>query len=131
MQIDKFMEEIKTPVEVLLERGQVYAKTSFQLFKFKATDKVAELVSNMASGLVILMLLTLLFVNVNIGIALLIGEMLGMVWLGFLILSGFYGCVVIIVYLFRDRWIKRPVCNSVIAQLLKEEQVNENERSDK
>ena len=123
------MEEKKTPVEVLLERGQDYVKTSVQLFKFRATDKVAEIASKLASGFVILILFLFLFINLNIGIALFIGDLLGRNWLGFLIVSGFYGCAGVIVYIFRDRWIKRPVSNSVIKQLLKEEKLIDDELS--
>ena len=123
------MEEKKTPVEVLLERGQAYIKTSVQLFKFKTTDKAAEITSNLASGLIILILITLLFINLNIGIALLIGDLLGRIWLGFLILSGFYGVVGILIYIFRNSWIKKPVSNAVIKQLLKEEELDEEEIS--
>ena len=121
------MEEKKTPVEVLLDRGQSYLKTSVQLFKFKTTDKVAEVLSNLTSGLIILILITLLFVNLNIGIALLIGDLLGKIWLGFLILSGFYGLAGILIYIFRNSWIKKPVSNSVIKLLLKEEEMDEDE----
>ncbi len=124
------MTEKKTAVEVLLEHGQAYVKTSLRLFKFKATDKVADLVSNIASGFVILILLTLLFINLNIGIALLIGDLLGKIWIGFIILSGFYACLGLIVYIFRDRWLKKPVSNSIIAQLLKEESFNDDELPD-
>ena len=123
------MEEKKTPVEVLLEYGQAYIKTSVQLLKFKTTDKVAEITSNLASGLIILILFTLLFINLNIGIALLIGDLLGRIWLGFLILSGFYGLAVIIVCFFRNSWIRKPVSNSVIKLLLKEEELDEDELS--
>ena len=123
------MEEKKTPVEVLLEYGQAYIKTSVQLLKFKTTDKVAEITSNLASGLIILILFTLLFINLNIGIALLIGSLLGRIWLGFLILSGFYGVVGILIYIFRNSWIKKPVSNAVIKQLLKEEELDEDEIS--
>jgi len=125
------MEENKTPVEVLLDRSQAYAKTSIQLFKFKATLSVADIVSNIASGFVILILLILLFINLNIGIALLIGDKLGKLWLGFFILSGFYGFLGLLFYIFRNRWIKRPVANSMITQLLKEEQINEDHGSAK
>jgi len=121
------MEEKKTPVEVLLDRGQSYLKTSVQLFKFKTTDKVAEVLSNLTSGLIILILITLLFVNLNIGIALLIGDLLGKIWLGFLILSGFYGLAGILIYIFRNSWIKKPISNSVIKLLLKEEEMDEDE----
>ena len=123
------MEEKKTPVEVLLERGQAYIKTSVQLFKFKTTDKAAEITSNLASGLIILILITLLFINLNIGIALLIGSLLGRIWLGFLILSGFYGMTGIVIYVFRNSWIKKPVGNSVIKLLLKEEELDDDKLS--
>jgi hypothetical protein len=125
------MEEQKTAVEDLLEVGKAYAKTSFQLFKFTATDKVAEIVSGIVSGFVILILFVIVFINLNIGIAFVIGETLGKIWLGFLILAGFYGITGIIVYLFRNRWIKRAISNSVIRLLLNEEQTNNDHITDK
>ena len=119
------MEEQKTPVKVLLERGEAYIKTSIQLLKYKGTDKLAEIVSNLASGFVIMLLVALLFVNLNVGIALLIGDLLGRIWLGFVVLAGLYGGAGFLVYLFRDRWIRKPVSNAVIQQLIQEEPVNE------
>jgi Zn-dependent protease with chaperone function len=114
------MEEDKTIVEVLVERAQAYIKTSVQLFKLRATDKVAETASKFVTGFVITVFLSLFLININIGIALLIGYILGKAWLGFIILSLFYFFGGIIVYIFRNRLIKRPVMNAVIKQLLKE-----------
>ena len=124
------MEENKTPVEALLERGQAYIKTTLQLFKLKATDKGAEIISKIASGFVILILIVLLFMNLNIAVALLIGDMLGKLWLGFLVLSGFYAFTGVVVYLFRDRLIKRPVSNSIISEMLKEDEFSEDDLSE-
>ena len=112
------MEDNKTPVEALLERGQAYIKTTFQLFKLKGTDKIAEIVSTLASGFVILMLLVFLFVNLNIGIALLIGDLLGKLWLGFLIVSGFYLILLFIILLFLRKSISRLISNFIIRNLL-------------
>lgn len=114
----------KTPVEVLFERAQAYTRTSLQLFKLRATEKLAEMVSGIASNLVILVIFILFFVNLNIGLALFLGALLGKSWLGFIIVSG--GCAIIgfVVYLFRERWIKQPVSNSIITQLLKDETEN-------
>ena len=124
------MEDKTTPVEVLLGRVQAYIKTSIQLFKLKATEKLAEMLSNMASGFAILIFLTLFLINLNIGIALLLGDLLGKVWLGFVIVSALYACVGFIVYLFRDKWIKRPVNNSIIAQLLNDEPSDDHHLAD-
>ena len=114
----------KTPVEVLFERAQVYTRVSIQLFKLKATAKLAEVVSDITANLVILVILVLFFVNLNIGLALLLGALLGRAWLGFVVVSGGYAIIGFVVYLFRDNWIKQPVSNSIITQLLKDETEN-------
>jgi len=124
------MEDKTTPVEVLLARAQAYTKTSIELFKLKATDKLAELTSNLASGFVILVILVLFFVNLNIAIALLLGDLLGKAWLGFILISGLYACIGCIIFLFRNKWIKRPVSNSIIELLLKDENNAEDQTPD-
>jgi hypothetical protein len=124
------MEDKTTPVEVLLERAQAYTKTSIQLFKLKATAKLAEVLSNMASGFAVLVILVLFFVNLNIGIALLIGDALGKAWLGFVIVSMIYAFVGLVVYLFRNKWIKNPVSESIISQMLKDDDLKNDQISD-
>ena len=118
------MENKITPVEVLLDRAEAYARTSIDLFKLKATDKIAALLSNLVVGLIMLVVLTLIFVSLNIGIALLIGDLLGKAWLGFIILSGIYTCIGIVIYFIRNRWIKRPIRDSIINQLLDDDQLS-------
>jgi len=121
------MEDKTSPVEVLLERTQTYAKTSIELFKLKATDKFAELASNLASNFVVVVILVLFFINLNIGIALLVGDLLGKAWLGFVFISGVYACIGLILYLFRNKWIKNPIRNSIIEQLLKDEDAKDDQ----
>ena len=119
------MEERKTPVEFLLERGQTYANTTIQLVKLKSAERFADIASNLASNFVILILTAVFFINLNVGIALFIGELLGKIWLGFLVVAAFYGIIAISFYIFRDRLIKRRVRNSVIKELLKGEEFPE------
>jgi len=124
------MEEKSGPIEVLLERAQAFTKTSIKLFKLKATDRLSELLSNLAASITILAIFALCFVNLNIGIALLVGELLGKAWLGFILIAALYAFIGLIAYLFRDKLIKRPVSNSVINQLLKEEPVDNEDMPD-
>ena len=121
------MENQRSSLEVLFELIEAYAKTSLKLYRYKATDKVAELVSDMASGLAIVVILVLIFVNLNIGIALFLGDLFGKMYLGFLAVSGLYICFGLLVYFFRTSWIKRPVNNLVINNLLKNDDINETE----
>jgi len=124
------MEDMTTPMEDLLERTQAYTKTSIQLFKLKATDKLAEIISNLASGFVIVVILALFFVNFNIAIALLLGDLFGKAWLGFILVSGLYACIGFIVFLFRNHWIKTPVSNSIIEELLMDENLKDDQLPD-
>lgn len=121
------MEDKAAPVEVLVERTQAYIKSSIQLFKLKATDKLAEIVSNIASSFVIVVIVALFCVNLNIAIALLLGDLLGKAWLGFVLVSGFYAFAGIIIYLLRDKWIKKPLRNSIIEQLLMDEDIKDDQ----
>jgi hypothetical protein len=121
------MENQKTSLEVLVERIEAYAKTSLKLLRLKATDKVAELVSDMASGLTMAVLLILVFVNLNIGIALFLGDLFGKMYLGFLAVSGLYACFGLLVYFFRSTLIKKPIKNLLINNLLKNDDISEEE----
>ena len=119
------MEEKTTPVETLIEQAQTYFKTSVQLIKLKATDKLAEIISNLASGFIIVIILALFFVNLNIAVALLIGDLLGKAWMGFILVSLIYAFIGLIIYIFRNKWIKRPISNSIIKELLSDEHIDE------
>ena len=115
------MEEKRASIDVLLERAMEYTRTSITLFKLKSVDRISELLSRAAVVLVLVVIVLLFFVNLNIGIAILIGDCLGQIWLGFLIVSGFYALLGVVFFLFRDRLIKRRVTNSIISQLLGKE----------
>lgn len=112
------MADNATPIATLLEQVEDYSKTSIELFKLNAIDKTAEIASSFASSMVTLYLVALSLLIVNIGLALWIGEMLGNSFYGFFIIGGFYGLVAILVHIFRQQWIKYPVSNSVIKQML-------------
>jgi hypothetical protein len=111
------MENKEKPLETLIERVEAFGKTSIELFKLKTIDKTSEIVSGLASWFVVIILVSMFFMILNIGIALWIGEMLGKSYYGFFILSGFYAVLAIIIQIFSNRWIRKPVRNSIISQL--------------
>lgn len=109
-----------TNLETLFEKAEGYSKTTIELFKLNAIDKSADVASSLVSRLVILMAVALFALITNIGIALWIGELLGEFYYGFFILGGFYSLVAILLHTFRHQWIKYPVSNSIISQMLKQ-----------
>ena len=55
----------------------------------------------------------------NIGLALWIGEVLGYSYCGFFVVAAFYLLLALLIYWFRNQWIKNPVSNFIISQSLK------------
>lgn len=122
------MEEKKANLEVLFERAMEYTRTSITLFKMKSVERISELVSRFAIVLVFVVIALLFFLNLNIGIAILIGESLGKMWLGFIIVSLFYLFVGLLFYIFKETLIKRKISDSIVSQMMGDELLDESQK---
>jgi hypothetical protein len=110
---------VTTSIEKLIERAEDYSKTTAELLKFKLIDKTSDIVSSLVSQLIIFVVVALFAFIINIGLSLWIGEMLGKPYYGFFVVAGFYLLVAIIIYTGREKLLKHPTKNSIIAQMLK------------
>ena len=122
------MEEKSTNLEVLFERGMEYTRTSIALFKMKSVERISELVSKFAVVLIFVVIALLFFLNLNIGIAILIGDSLGKIWLGFIIVSGFYVFIGLLFYIFKETLLKRKISDSIVSQMMGDELFDENQK---
>ena len=114
------MDSNATPIETLFEKAEEYGKTTVELFKLNAVDKSADVVSSLVSRLAILVVVAVLIIISSIGLALWAGELLGKSYYGFFVVSGFYAVLAMLLQSFRHAWLKKPVSNSIITQMLKE-----------
>lgn len=113
------MEYQENLIESLIEKGEQYGKTTLELIKLKTVDKSADVASTLLSWLIVIVFTVLFFLILNIGIALWIGELLGKSYYGFFIVAGFYALLALIFGIFREQFIKKPVNNSIVSQVLK------------
>ena len=114
------MEDKPTAIETLLERAEDYTRTSIELAKLQAIDKIADIGSSVISMLVISLAVGMFLIMFNIGIAMWLGEMLGNQYLGFFAVSGFYLLVALILIAGKKSLIKIPVSDSMIIGMLKQ-----------
>lgn len=112
------MEEKFEYFDSLVNSAETYGKTSIELIKLKTVDKVADAVSSLVASLPFIIALILFFITLNFGISLWLGALLGQSYLGFFVVAGFYALTGIILYIFRNKWIKKPLNNSIINQML-------------
>lgn len=112
------MDEQSGLIESLIEKGEQYGKTTLELIKLKTLDKSADVISNMVSWAIVIVFVVLFFLILNIGVALWIGELLGKSYYGFFAVSGFYAILALVFIIFRKQFVKNPLNNSIINQVL-------------
>ena len=112
------METNSHMIEALFEKTEKYTRTTAELYKLKAIEKSADVISTLSVRLVVFVFISLFFLIMNIGVALWIGELLGKAYFGFFIVAGFYALIGLVLFLIGNRWIKEPLRNSIILQAL-------------
>jgi O-antigen/teichoic acid export membrane protein len=121
------MEKTATPVEKLIEKAEIYSKTSLELLKYNSVYKSADIFSTLATKLAIAIAFAVFCMLINVGLSLWIGNILGKSYYGFFIIAIVYLLIAILIYYFRYKWIKKPVSNFIIKKLLNPHQ-DENQR---
>ena len=112
------METPTSLIEELFEKGEAYTKTSIELAKLKGLETTTQVVTTMVWRMSVIVMLSLFVLVLNIGIALLLGELLGKSYFGFFIVAGFYLLAAIVLHFFLHNWIKKPVSDLIITQAL-------------
>lgn len=114
--------EDSTTIEKLIEKSEIYARTSLELCKYEAVYKSADLFSNLAIKMAVTIVVVLSLLFINVGLALWIGQQMNNIYCGFFIIAFVYLFLAILLYVFRKNWIKIPVSNFIINKM-----INENE----
>ena len=102
----------------LFENASDYLETRVELLKLQAIDKSSDITSSIVSRITILIIIIFAMFILNIGLAIWIGELLGQMYLGFFVVGGFYALIAIILHLFRNSWLKKPVSSMIIKKML-------------
>ena len=113
------MEDKIKHFDLLVNKAENYGKTSIELIKLQAVDKVANGTSSFIAWTAVVIAVVLGFIILNFGLALWLGAVMEKVYLGFFAVAGFYILLAIILFIFKDKWIKKPLNNSMINEMLK------------
>lgn len=113
------MASSESSIKALFEKSQDYLETKIEIVKLKTISKSTDVLSSIVVIMSVIILSVLFFLFISIGLALWIGWLLGYVCAGFFIMGAVYGIAVLLLYRFRERWVKTPVANLLISKLLK------------
>ena len=110
--------EKKEILDDLFDKVEGYVQTTIQLIKLKATDKVADIIGQVVTQIVTIVLFFFFLLMINLGIAFWLGRILGQAYYGFFIVAGVYAIFVAILIIYRKTIIKAPINNSIINKIL-------------
>jgi hypothetical protein len=104
-------------IESLFQRIKTYGETRIELLKLKAIDKSSSFLSILLTYILVLVVFGFFFLFLNIGLALLIGELIGKAYYGFFIIAVLYAIAGIVLLRNKDKWIKTRVINMMVKGL--------------
>ena len=105
-------------IESLFGQTKEYVDNRLELFKLKMIDKSSNVASAVIAGVALFVVFFIFFIVFNIGLALLIGDLLGKSYLGFLILAVIYAIAGFVIFSKRSKIFKEPVTGMLIRKFL-------------
>lgn len=108
-------------VEALFEEFKDYVSLRLQITQLKYSSKTSLVTSSVLTYMLISMVVFFFVLVLTIGIALWIGNLLGEWYLGFLIMAGIYLMLSLVIFTFRNRWIRIPLNNLIIKEIFDED----------
>jgi len=105
-------------VESLVEKAEAYCKTNLELVKLRSVDKTAGVVSSAVSRTVAFLLIFMFLGMAGVGLSLWLGEIMGKTYYGFLCVAGLYALAGILLYVFKNNWIRKRVNEAIITEAL-------------
>lgn len=114
------MEDQDLDTQEIIGKIKEYVEVRKELAVLTAVEKGSQLFANLLTdGLVVLFsVLAILFGSLAMGFYL--SELIGNSYSGFLIVTGVYFLVAIIIYLFKDKYMEKHIVNGVIKKFFKD-----------
>jgi predicted membrane-bound spermidine synthase len=109
-------EEFKK-VEELALQIKAYIQTEIELIKLLFAEKLSKILSNFLAIMVLIWLLLIGILFASLSLAFLIGERLGKMSTGFIIVSLIYLLLAVVIWYLRERIIRIPILNGILSQL--------------
>lgn len=114
VQIEELGEDIKELVGVKLDK-----------VKLSVAEKSSKFLSNLIAGIIVAVIVMLFLIFSSVALAYFLAQVLGSVWAGFLIVSGIYLLVALVILTLKEKMIRIPIMNSILSQLVKEDEDEE------
>jgi predicted transporter len=120
------MEEAFKKAEELASHLKEYLNSKIDSVKLDAAEKSSKLLSNFTATIVVALIAFLSVSFISMSVAFGIAKLTGELFLGFLSVGLFYLLCGILLWVYREKFIRMPMMNSILQHLFKDENHEEN-----
>jgi len=107
-------------IDQLVSNTKEYLETRVELVKLQMIEKGSEMSGAVVANLTFIFLFMIVLSFFSIAAALYLGVIWGAYYYGFLFVGACYLAVCLLLYFNKESWIKRPVSNTIIKAVFKE-----------
>lgn len=104
----------------LISKLKEYAQIRKDLALMMIADKASHSIASIVSGGILVFLALLIFFFGSMALGFYLSEVIGNTYAGFLIITGFYLLLAILVFVLKEKHIEKPLINKVIKKVFKE-----------
>ncbi|MFZ9388483.1 MAG: phage holin family protein [Chitinophagaceae bacterium] len=119
-------EEFKN-VESLVDQLRSYVNTRVAQTKLSVAEKASRLAAAMIAFVLAALVFFLFLVLLSMAVAIALGQWLGNMWLGYLIVAGLVLLLTGIIWLAKDRLIRIPLMNALLKSMFDKEEDDDDE----
>jgi len=114
------MKEDSTIVDTLFERVKEFGITYTELLKLRAIDFASEVISSIIPDILFTSFILLVLFFLNLALALWLGDITGRLYLGFLLVGGFYLVLGLVLKLFMRGWLKKRIGDYFVKHIFRQ-----------
>jgi len=104
-------------IESLAAQLKAYANTRIAQAKLSVAEKISKVISTLIAMLLVVLVLFLFIVLLSVAAAIAIGNWLGSMWLGFVIVAVLVMLFGVLLWVSRKRLLQLPIMNQLTAAL--------------
>lgn len=112
----------QSKVEELADKVKEYATIQYELIKLNAADKTSLFGADMAVWLILSMVAALVIIFISVAAGFYLSYLTGSNSTGFIIIGAFYLVAGIVLVIYRQKLIIKPVRDKIIKQIFSDEQ---------
>lgn len=115
------MEEVFEKTEELADNIKEYVNVKLDAVKLSVAEKSSKIFSNVIASSIFALTIIFFLIFFSVALAYFLAKFLGNTWSGFLIVSGIYLLIALLVLAFKERMIRIPLINSILSQMFKDD----------